>query len=114
MATAYSKQRYGDLVTQVRECIRLHVPPGSVVLIASKGDEDLVSLAGYRAWHFPQSDVGGYAGHHPANSAEATTHLKRLQRRGAQYLVLPWTARWWLDHYGDFSAHLHAERAVVP
>jgi len=107
MATPYSSQQYRELVQQVRDCIRLHVPPGSVVLVASKGDEDFMNLVGYRAWHFPQADVGVYAGHHPANSADAIAHLKRLQVRGAQYLVFPWSARWWLDHYGALSTHLH-------
>jgi hypothetical protein len=107
MATAYSPQQYRELVQQVRDCIRLHVPPGSVVLIASKGDEDFMNLVGYRAWHFPQADVGVYAGHHPASSADAIAHLKRLQVRGAQYLVLPWSSRWWLEHYGVLSTHLH-------
>lgn len=102
----YSPERYAQLVDQLRDCIRLHVPPGSVVIVASRGDEDLVSLPGYRAWHFPQTDNGAYAGHHPANSADAIRHLRHLQRRGAQYLVFPWTSRWWLDHYTDFAAHL--------
>jgi hypothetical protein len=106
MTTAHSPEHYRELVRQVRDCVRLHVPPGSVVLMASKGDEDLVDLKGYRAWHFPQSDVGVYAGHYPANSAEAIAHLRRLQARGAQYLVFPWTSRWWLEHYGALATHL--------
>ena len=103
---AYSSEQYRRLVEQVRDCIRLHVPPGSVVLIASKGDQDLTNLAGYRAWHFPQTDSGVYAGQYPATSADAIGHLKRLQCRGARYLVFPWTARWWLDHYAALATHL--------
>src|SRR5262245_19658235 len=100
-------ESYRELVDRIHDCIRLHVPPGSVVLIASKGDEDLVCLEGYRAWHFPQTETGVYAGHHPANSADAIAHLRQLHSRGAQYLVFPWTARWWLEHYVDLATHLN-------
>jgi len=102
-----SLEPYRELVDRIRDCIRLYVPPGSAVLIVSKGDEDLMRLEGYRAWHFPQTETGAYAGYHPANSAEAIAHLKRLHSRGAQYLVFPWTARWWLEYYGDLATHLN-------
>ena len=107
MTTRMSLESYRALIEQVRACISLHVPRGSVVLIASKGDEELLHIQGYRAWHFPQNLAGVYAGHHPANSAEAIAHLRRLQSRGAQYLAIPWTARWWLEHYGELATHLN-------
>ena len=102
-----SSAGYRELVDRSHDCIRLHVPPGSAVLIASKGDEDLIHLEGYRAWHFPQTETGVYAGHYPADSAEAIAHLRQLHVRGAQYLVFPWIARWWLEHYGDLATHLN-------
>jgi hypothetical protein len=107
MAKSLSLEGYQELVDRIRDCIRLHVPPGSAVLIASKGDEDLLRLDGYRAWHFPQTETGLYAGHHPADSAEAIAHLRHLSSRGARYLVFPWTARWWLEYYGDLARHLN-------
>lgn len=100
------KEGYQELVDRIRDCIRLHVPPGSAVLIASKGDEELIRLDGYRASHFPQTETGLYAGHHPADSAEAIAHLRHLCSRGARYLVFPWTARWWLEYYADLARHL--------
>jgi hypothetical protein len=75
-------EEYEELVDRVRDRIRLHVPPGSVVLVASKGDEALVQLDGYRAWHFPQTETGVYAGHYPADSAAAIGHLADLQSCG--------------------------------
>ncbi|HJQ26315.1 MAG TPA: glycosyltransferase, partial [Blastocatellia bacterium] len=33
-------------------------------------------------------------------------HLEALRRRGAEYLLLPSTAFWWLDFYKDFQRHL--------
>lgn len=106
-------EQYGELVDRVRDRIRLHVPPGSVVLVASKGDEALVRLDGYRAWHFPQTETGVYAGHYPADSASAIAHLRDLWCCGARYLVFPWTARWWLDHYAGLATHLHTAHARI-
>ena len=42
---------------------------------------------------------GTYAGHHPADSAEAIAHLEALRAKGAEYIVFPQTALWWLDYY---------------
>ncbi len=85
-----------------------------MLLFVSKGDEELVRLDGYRAWHFPRDESGVYAGHHPASSAEAIAHLRRLYAKGAQYLVFPWTAGWWLTHYTELAKHLDtAHRLVV-
>ncbi len=64
------------------------------------------------AAHFPQDASGGYAGHHPHDSATAIAELEELRRRGAEYLVLPATARWWLDFYGGLAdAPGHPRRA---
>src|SRR5262245_65991014 len=101
-------EQYAELVDRVRDRIRLYVPPGSIVLVASKGDEALLGLDGYRAWHFPQNDAGVYAGHYPANGAAAIAHLEQLRSYGARYLVFPWTARWWLDHYAELATYLRA------
>jgi hypothetical protein len=106
MTTSMSLEGYRELIEQVRDCICLHVPQGAVVLIASKGDEELIRIEGYRAWHFPQNAAGVYAGHHPANSLEAIVHLRHVYSKGAQYLVFPWTARWWLEHYRELANHL--------
>jgi hypothetical protein len=84
------------------------------VLVASKGDEDLVRLEGYRGWHFPRDEWGSYAGHHPASSVEAIGHLRHLYEQGARYLVFPATAAWWLDHYRELAEILtSAHRQVV-
>jgi hypothetical protein len=60
------------------------LPAGSVVAVASKGDDGLVRFDGRTGWHFPQTPAGVYAGHHPAEDAVAG-HLEDLRRRGARY-----------------------------
>jgi hypothetical protein len=104
---------YREVVEQVHDAIRQHVPRGAVVLMASKGDEELTRLDGYRAWHFPRSESGVYAGHHPGSSGEAVMHLRQLFAHGAQYLVFPATALWWLDHYRELAKHLNAAHRLT-
>src|SRR5262245_51083889 len=102
-SNAMDQQRYQELVKDVRASVRACVPPGAVVLIASKGDEDLVRIDGLRAWHFPRDEWGSYAGHHPASSLEAIVHLRQLYAQGARYLVFPATSGWWLEHYRELA-----------
>ena len=90
------------------------VPRDATVLVVSRGDEELLRLDGRRAWHFPRSEDGGYAGHHPADSDEAIAWLEEQREAGAEYIVFPATAAWWLDHYEGFRRHLdgHYERKL--
>ena len=81
-------------------------PAGARVLVVSRGDEDIVDFARHRGEHFPQAADGRYAGHHPADSDEAIAHLASLHEAGADFLVIPGTAQWWLDHYDGFARHL--------
>jgi hypothetical protein len=97
---------YADLVARVQGTVAAAVPPGSSVLVVSKGDASLLAMPGLRAAHFPQDGEGGYAGHHPLDSAAATAALEKLRRHGAEYLVIPATARWWLEYYAEFATHL--------
>ncbi|MPZ22513.1 MAG: glycosyltransferase [Dehalococcoidia bacterium] len=88
-----------------RDAARATIPRDSKAAVVSKGDESLLDL-GCDARHFPQGDNGAYAGHHPADGAEAIAALEASRDKGAQFLVLPSTAFWWLDHYADFRRHL--------
>ena len=104
---------YMQLVARVRQVVRQTVPPGATIAVVSKGDEHLLKLEGLNAWHFPRRDDGVYAGHHPADSAAAISHLDQLREKGADYFLLPQTAFWWLDHYREFRDHLDARHRVV-
>jgi FkbM family methyltransferase len=97
---------YRQLVARIREAVRTALPADATVLVVSKGDEDLLELAGRKGWHFPQDKGGAYAGHNPADGAAAIAHLEELRAKGADYLLLPGTALWWLEHYQEFRQHL--------
>jgi hypothetical protein len=109
--------RYERLVERVRGVARAALPPDADVLVVSRGDDALLDLAGRRAAHFPQAPGGVYAGHHPADSADAVARLEALRAAGARYLLLPATASWWLDHYAGLARHLadrHRRLVDVP
>jgi hypothetical protein len=113
MSARLSADEYRELVGRIQTTVADHVPPGSSLLVVSKGDTSLLELPGRTALHFPQDGSGGYAGHHPRDGATATAELEQRRRAGAEYLVLPATARWWLRYYEDFAQHLTSHGEVV-
>jgi hypothetical protein len=104
---------YRRLVRRVREEIESATLAGASVLVVSKGDNALLRVGGRTGGHFPQAAGGGYTGYNPADGADAIAQLEALRRRGAQYLVLPNTAFWWLDHYAGFRHHLDSRYWAV-
>jgi GT2 family glycosyltransferase len=105
--------RYEKLRHRIHETVALKVPAGSTVLVVSKGDGALVDLQEHHGWHFPQTAKGAYAGHHPADSFNAISQLETLRSKGAQYLLFPKTAFWWLEHYRDLDRHLTTHYPVT-
>ncbi len=61
---------------------------------------------------FHRREDGAYAGHHPADSDACIVELERLRQRGADFLLIPETALWWLQHYTRFAEHLRQHYAV--
>ena len=47
-------------------------------------------------------------GRDPVTLDELTARLEKLRAEGAQYLVIPATARWWLDYYVEFRVCLES------
>lgn len=99
-------KHYGILKPRLRDVVCTITPEGAPILVISKGDNELVTFEGRKGGHFPQIEDGTYAGHHPADSAQAIAALDALREKGASYLVIPESAFWWLDFYKDFRAHL--------
>ena len=113
MSARLGEVEYAELVGRVQSAVLSHVPAGASVLVASKGDAALVELPNLRAAHFPQSESGGYAGHHPRDGAAVIGELEELRRRGAEYLVVPATTQWWFDYYEGLGAHLGGHGRLV-
>ncbi|HEX3040677.1 MAG TPA: hypothetical protein VHP56_01100 [Solirubrobacterales bacterium] len=107
---------YEELAPRVAALVEEITPVGAVVLVVSKGDENLVRFDGRSGWHFPRSGSGQYAGHHPIDGAWAVEHLEALRGAGGAYLVLPAIYYWWLEHYPELELHLRGryERLDAP
>jgi len=54
------------------------------------------------------SHGGQYDSRRPEDSDEAINHLEAIRARGAEYLLLPATAFWWLDDYQKFREYVEA------
>ena len=97
---------YSRLVREIQRVVKTTIPLGATVAVVSKGDQKMVDFKGRLGCHFPQNEDGGYAGYHPADSAAAIAELERLRHKDIDYLLVPHTAFWWLDHYEDFGRRL--------
>jgi glycosyltransferase involved in cell wall biosynthesis len=107
-AVRSSFDTYQQLVSRLQRVAAACIPPDATVLVVSKGDEALLTLNAARAWHFPRTAEGVYAGSYPSDSAAAIAHLEELREKGADFLVIPQTSFWWLDHYADLRRHLES------
>lgn len=97
---------YEAVLERIRNISRATLPAGSRVLVLSKGDYRLVDLGGVEGWHFPQTEDGTYGGYNPPDSEVAIAHLEALRAKGANYLLIPQPALWWLEYYEGFRRHL--------
>ena len=112
-ANTISAEAYHELVGQVREVARSALPPGATVVVVSRGDERLLALEGCVAGHFPAQEDGAWSGFHPRDDEWAIGHLEHARDAGAQYLLIPASALWWLDHYVGLAEHLRTRYSAI-
>ncbi len=112
-ADPMSRRGYERLVRRVRAAVRTALPAEATLLVTSKGDDALLELDCREAWHFPCGEDGLWAGFHPADGEWAIEQLEALRACGADYLVMPATSTWWLEHYPEFADHLIFHYPVV-
>lgn len=106
-------EHYKEMIKNIRDVVRRMIPHGASVLVLSKGGDELSRLDGYQAGHFPSDETGCFAGYYPKDSAEAIARLESARAHGAEFLLVPETARWWLTHYRDFGSYLHEQCELV-
>jgi SAM-dependent methyltransferase len=104
---------YWRLIHRLRAVAAAAIPADATVLVISRGDERLLSLAGRRGWHFPRDERGDYAGGYPADDAEAIQHLEALRTDGADYFLVPSSGQWWLRDYPTFGRHVRDKYPAV-
>jgi GT2 family glycosyltransferase len=105
---------YAQMIERLHRLILKVIEPGCAVVVVSRGDDKLVSLGPkHLGRHFPCGADGRYAGHYPADSAEAVGLLQTARDQGAAYLVVPATSAWWLEHYPGLEDHLGRQAVQV-
>ena len=73
----------------------------------------MLDLGNFQACHFPVgADDGRYLGYHPAGNTAVIAQLEAQRALGADHLLLPEPALWWLDYYQGLRRHL--EDRYVP
>lgn len=100
------RSEYRRLRRELRSFLAEALPADSRLAIVSKGDDEMISLPGFVAEHFPRSLGGGYAGFYPQDGTAAIAHLEWVRSTGVEFLVFPHTSEWWLDAYPKFRSHL--------
>jgi hypothetical protein len=108
MAASPGVADYPQLQERIRSTVEAVVPPGSTVLVVSRGDTELLRLDGRTGWHFPRDDKGNYPGYYPRDSVAAIAHLEQLRSKGADHILFPSTSLWWLEHYPELAQHLES------
>ena len=113
MLEASISASYLDTIVRIREVVQSVTPQDAKLIVVTKGDEELLNFGPRQAWHFPQSEDGVYAGYYPSDSAEAISHLESLIGKGGEFLVLPNTAFWWLEHYRELEEWLNHSNTPI-
>lgn len=91
---------------RLRDAVAAATPPGAVVLVVDAPDVATLEIEGREARCFGPVDAEGAGRARPADSAEAIAWLERQRALGAEYVVFPSAAFWWLDAYPAFRYHL--------
>jgi GT2 family glycosyltransferase len=106
--------RYRTQVARIRARVSECIPTGTTVAVVSRGDDALLDLGEATALHFPRASDGRWAGNYPADTAAAVEQVDAVRLAGAEYLLLPEPAFWWLDHYSGLGEHLlrHGEEVA--
>ncbi len=106
MISPIGPEEYEELCRRVGAVLADATPTGSAIAVVSKGDPRLIEVEGRDGRHFPSDAEGKYAGYYPRTSEEAIAQIEAARRAGVEYLCLPATALWWLDHYQGLAAWL--------
>lgn len=101
------------LVSQVRQFVDAHVPPGVRTLVITYGDEAMLVLGDRVTEPFPRSADGVAADYTDVRGNEIVAQLESLRDAGAEFLLVPSPALPWLAAHPELARHLDKRYAVV-
>jgi len=111
---AVAERRARAMVQPVGDAVSSTLPEDATVLVVDPTGGSLTSLAGRTVWPFPQTGDGACASPYLADGADAIAQLETLRAKGADFLLVPSTAFWWLDQCAELKQHLESRyRAVL-
>jgi len=88
----------------LREAIETDTEQGSIVLVASNGNQALLQLEGREGWHFPRKEDGSF-GERLESSETAIAMLEDLHSKGARYIAWPGcTIHWFTEEWAVSGA----------
>jgi glycosyltransferase involved in cell wall biosynthesis len=104
---AVENPEWEDKLRKIARVISKLVPENARLAAVDKSDPTILHLCGRKGWHFPDWSLlpDGY----PRDSGIAIKHLEQLRSRGADFMVFPSAAFWWLEFYQELSRHLEEQ-----
>ena len=87
------------------------IPEGGSVVLIDNGSLGAEFLPRHHVLSFPQHD-GEFSGS-PCDEQQAIQELEQHQNDGVQWIVLAFSAFWWLDAYPRFFNHLCSQSDCV-
>jgi SAM-dependent methyltransferase len=100
-------------VEQVRQTVRFVLPPSARVAVVTDRRPGYLVLDGRVTWAIPRDQRGQYAGPYPKSDGDAIAQIESVRAEGAQFLLIPGSALWWLDYYEGLRRHLASSYRVV-
>jgi glycosyltransferase involved in cell wall biosynthesis len=106
-----AKAEQAKLEERVADRLRMVLRRGVPFILV---DEDRTDIkAGVENRSVPFLERSGRYWGPPSDDAQAVCELERLRRDGAEFIVFPWLACWWLQHYHAFAKHLEKTALCV-
>ena len=88
------------------------VPAGETVILVD-GNEWATDEIGRSCPCIPFPEKNGQYWGPPPDDETAIQELERLRNRGATFMIVTWSAAWWLSHYRSFNRYLRSQYDIV-
>jgi hypothetical protein len=105
-------QYFHKVMTSLRAVVTNKVPHDATLAVITGREEWLLELGNRVVWRVPDPDDTATATGKTRGEV-AVEDLEELRSRGAQFLVIPSRALWWLEHYSELKEYLDRQYHAV-